>query len=695
MTLISREAPAAVITPAAREQRETAARNYFRTDVEGLRALAVLAVVAFHAHVPGFAGGFVGVDIFFVISGYLISGLLLREVQTTGRVSLTSFWARRARRILPAATVVLLATMIASALLEPLLGVYNTAQSLLAAGLYVANWHFIGIGTDYFAQGGAESPVLHYWSLAVEEQFYLVWPLLVFGAYLVARKFPFVSSRIITLTFVAVTAASLAYSIVLTATDPTLAYMSTFTRAWEFGLGAIVASMGHWLQSKSTSPAYIRAGWVIGWAGVAAVVISIFTFTEALPFPGSLALIPTLGTLAIIIGGVLARPRSGSIGDLLSLAPIRYIGRISFSWYLWHWPILILVQAATGPLSWQLQSLLMVGALVLAALTLHLVEMPITKWKQVAKNVSGAIALGLLCMVLSTSAALGVGSNAVANLSSDAAALDVDSEAFAQVFGADTGANSGQVTPNPIQAPHDGPVPKDCILDKEVGAVLACTTGEKGGTPVVLFGDSHAHQWLTSVQEIAKNRNWEIFVFAKSGCPAADIAARPGDPGRFSQPECPTWREASIDMIVNDIKPRLILTSSLHTYVPDQGEILDAWDATLTDLRVVGAPIVYLRDTAHPTEDIPTCISGAIDDWSKCAFKHDGIEEPVIQQTLLGNQPNVTVVDMLPYFCDGAECPAVRNGLLLYRDSSHITATAALALAPALEEALEEAKVAP
>ena len=207
-------------------------RAYFRTDVEGLRAIAVTAVVAFHAGVPFLTGGFVGVDVFFVISGFLITGLLLREAQSTGRVGFKDFYARRARRILPAATLVLVTTMIAASFVQPLLELYKTAQAVLASGLYYANWYFIGVDTDYFAQNAAESPVLHYWSLAVEEQFYLGWPLLVLGAVVLSRRAPLIGSRIIVAVFACVTLASLALSILTTLSDPTTAYMSTFTRAW-------------------------------------------------------------------------------------------------------------------------------------------------------------------------------------------------------------------------------------------------------------------------------------------------------------------------------------------------------------------------------------------------------------------------------------------------------------------------------
>jgi len=677
------------ITPIGKVQpgRTGASRGYFRTDVEGLRAIAVLAVVAFHASVPGLDGGFVGVDVFFVISGFLITNLLLREVQSTGRIDIRSFFARRARRIIPAAAVVLLATTAAAILLQPLLGLYNTTREVLASGLFLANWHFLSVGTDYFA-AETVSPVLHYWSLAVEEQFYIVWPFLIIGAYALARRMPLLGARIMLLALGGVTAASLALSIVLTATDPDLAYMSTFTRAWEFGVGGLLAASSHWFQRIADGRRGRTAGWLLGWAGMAAIVASVLLLDERMPFPGAIALLPVLGTAAVIAGGMLVTTGRTAVGALLSLRPLRYLGRLSFGWYLWHWPVLVLTEQVTGTLPWQQRCLLAVLALGLAALTLHLLEMPISRWKTIAKAATPGIALGLLCTLAVTTLSLGIGSNAVARLSSSDSTATIDTASFEQVFGPGGGAQSGPVSPNPLDAPDDGPS-TDCLYDGEVGDVIACTVGTPGGTPVALFGDSHAHQWLPAFERLGEERGWEVSVFAQAGCPANDIAPRDDD-SLFSADTCVEWRQAAIAMIVDDIRPDLIVVSSLHTYLPDTAEVLESWDATLTQLRESGAPIAYLRDTPDPPDDVPACISSAFDDWQRCDFPQDGIEEPVIQQALTGGQPGVTVVDLLPYFCEDGTCRAVQNGLLLYRDASHITATAAAALAPALGAAFDE-----
>ena len=662
----------------------------FQPDIEGLRAIAVVAVVAFHAAVPFLGGGFVGVDVFFVISGYLITGQLLREVLRTGRISLPGFYARRARRILPSASIVLLAITLATVLLEPALGVFHTAKDILAAATYTTNWHFIALGTDYLAQSTASSPVLHFWSLAVEEQFYLVWPLLILVAAQIAKRRPMHGTRVIAIALGAVTVASFIAGVTLTASDPKLAYMATQTRAWEFGIGALVAVVGHWfIRAGSARVGAFRLGHaigtVVGWAGLATVLFSVFTLSADTPFPGTAALEPALGTGAIIVGGLVSGTGRGSVGSLLSRRPVRYIGRLSYAWYLWHWPVLIFVELRTGTLPWQQRALLMVLALGLAALTVHLVEVPISRWKSVAKQVAPAIALGILCMVVTAGAALGVGSSAVVALG--AAGTSANSALVTAAFGKDLGKNAGPVTPTAFNASGDVPLPIKCLLDTQP-IVSGCAVGPVGGTPVALFGDSHANQWLPALTTIATRHHWRLTVYTRSGCPVPNIAPRQ-DGSRFSAPVCIQWRQQAIAAI-QKLKPALVVVSSLDTYIPDQGEMLTAWNSSLDKLRTTGAPIAYIRDTPTPTADIPTCISGAADDWSKCAFKPINHTEPVIEQSILGNEDDVKVIDLYHYLCTGATCPAVRNGLLLYRDDSHITATAAKALEPALDSAFEK-----
>jgi peptidoglycan/LPS O-acetylase OafA/YrhL len=645
----------------------------FRTDIEGLRSFAILGVVLFHASVPHFAGGFVGVDVFFVISGFLITGLLLREVQQRGRIHLVGFYARRAKRLLPPAAIVIAATAIAAWFTTPLLTVFTASFDLLWSVFYAANWRFINQGNDYLAGTSDYNVALHFWSLAVEEQFYLVWPALLIAAAWLARRRGWPLRRTVFVTIVVVSAASLAAAVWLTYTDPALAYMATYTRAWQFGVGALLAV---------AAPAGISARWFypVGWLGLAAILYSVVAFDGSTPYPGWAALLPTLGTAAVI-GSC-----SSGMRRALSTAVLRTIGRWSYPWYLWHWPVLVLAEAKFGHLDWPVKVALMVAALGLAALTHMFVEAPLMTSAELKRRIPAAAAVGVIATVVGCSTVLTVGTQAVNTLGSGAGATTPAS--FEEVFGQTTGANSGAVRPAPISARGDIPERPDCLIDRTTEQP-DCKFGAVGGRPVVLFGDSHAHQWLTALDELAMRRGWELTVITQSGCPAADIAPRQGETARFSQSYCTSWRNQQIDRIV-DMAPATVIVSSLNEYIPQLDEQFEAWSSSLDRLQTSGAELVYIRDTPYPRQNVPECISSALDDWTRCAFPKPEQVDPVVAGVLRGVLPQVEVIDVNGLLCDGDICPAVRNGILLYRDDSHLSDTAVQALTPALEKAFDE-----
>jgi peptidoglycan/LPS O-acetylase OafA/YrhL len=317
---------------------------HFRPDIQGMRAIAVGIVVLDHAHIPGLSGGFIGVDVFFVLSGFLITGLLLGDVAKTGGVRFLNFYARRAARILPAATLVIVATLAASYIVLNVIQARSVAGDGLWSVFFLANYHFAAVGTNYFAAVTATSPLQHFWSLAVEEQFYLVWPFLLGTvAFLTHRRRATTSyhvpRRSLYALLIPITAYSLYLSITQTSANPTAAYFSTFDRTWELGIGALLALT---LPHLSRIPGLARAA--LSWAGLAGVLLAATTFSSHTRIPGYLALVPVLGAAAMVAGGV-GRPRYGA-SSLLAVRPLRFIGDISYSLYLWHWPVLILGAAA-------------------------------------------------------------------------------------------------------------------------------------------------------------------------------------------------------------------------------------------------------------------------------------------------------------------------------------------------------------
>ncbi|MCY1142461.1 acyltransferase [Actinoplanes sp. Pm04-4] len=329
----------------------------FRPDIEGLRAVAVVLVVLFHAGVPGLAGGYIGVDVFFVISGFLITSLMLREIRRTGRLSLIGFYARRARRILPAAALVLVATLLASYQWLGFLRGDEIARDVVWSALFAGNFRFAAEGVDYLASQGAPSPVQHFWSLAVEEQFYFVWPAAVVLLLWLGFRWA------IGWWLAAAVAGSLAYSIWQTGT---WAYFSPATRGWELGAGCLLALVATRLDRIPYRVATALAG-----TGLALIVVAAFTFDAATPFPGYAAVLPVLGATLVLAG------RGDSV---LGRWPLVWLGRLSYSFYLWHWPVLVIAeQAYGGPLPATTRALLVAASLGLAVITYACLENPIRR----------------------------------------------------------------------------------------------------------------------------------------------------------------------------------------------------------------------------------------------------------------------------------------------------------------------------
>lgn len=363
----------------------------FRPDVEGLRALAILLVVLYHADVPGITGGFVGVDVFFVISGFLITGLLFREAANRGRVSLVGFYARRFRRIIPVATILIVFTVFASYHWLGFLEGNSVAVDAKWATVFLANFHFADLGTHYFSAEAPPSPLQHMWSLSVEEQFYAVWPMLVLCIALIARR---VSLRLrLGVALGIIIGLSLAWSVIETSQNGVWAYFSPLTRAWELALGGLVA-----VAAPLAKRVPLKAAWVMGFAGLAAVIVSGLTYTAQTPYPGSAVALPVVGTaLVIAAGSVLAGP---GVEWLLRPRPVQWLGARSYSLYLWHWPLLVIPAEYAGKTLTVWQNLgWVLFALVLSMISYRLIENPIRKARVLVARPLLSIALGV-CLIL-------------------------------------------------------------------------------------------------------------------------------------------------------------------------------------------------------------------------------------------------------------------------------------------------------
>jgi peptidoglycan/LPS O-acetylase OafA/YrhL len=683
------------------EANPKSSKKGFRPDVEGLRAVAVGAVLLYHAGVPFAPGGYVGVDVFFVISGFLITGLLVRELEKTGTVSLARFYSRRAKRLLPL-TVVVLAFVVLVALALPLydpVRMDELSLGVVASALYVMNWLLAARATDYFAAGLQASPVQHFWTLAVEEQFYLIWPTLLLAAAWLGRRAAQGLRPALAATFAAVALASLAYSIYSTEAQAGAAYFSTLTRGWELALGGMLALVPASRLRK-------RSRWLVFplvWGGLGAIVFATLRFNDDTLFPGYAALVPTLGTAAIIAAGIGSTTTSAGPARLLTLGPVRHIGRISYSWYLWHWPPLVFAAAIWGSLS-PLEGIgVLAVSYVPAVLSNRLVEKPFLHAKTLTRYPRKALALGGACTGLSVGLGLVLFiltptvPEAPESQVAGAAALHSDRSLQKSARAVHPTPREAETQENRPQMYADG-----CHLTFPETEAPRCVYGNPTSEiTVVLFGDSHAMQWFPALNKIAKERDWRLVGITKAACPPAEVHIYNATLRR-SYRECDEWRERTLARIVEEENPDLVVTSSLPTYKPredgrrlerDASEeaMVEGYASTLRKLRSTGARVALIEDVPHPNKNIPECVSRSLDQLERCATpRSEALGFPNVNTRVAKQVAGVSLIDPKPEVCLEKTCPAVIGDVLVYRNGAHLTATYVRTLTPWLAKQLPE-----
>ena len=605
--------------------------------IQGLRAVAALLVTIFHARLM--PGGFIGVDIFYVISGYLITGLIIREIDKTGTLSLSDFYQRRIKRLLPTSVFILFCTALVGYFVLPPITRDALGRDLFAAAAYVSNYLFAWWENDYQNLNATPSPFIHYWSLAVEEQFYVVWPIFI----LFLSRY---GKRAILNGVAIVTAVSLLLSIYMTQAAPIWAFYSLPTRAWELGFGALLL----FIPEK-----YLRNRY-FPWLGAIGIAIATLRFDENTAFPGINALLPVAAT-ALLIGTIPVWPRF--FNDLSNNRLMQWLGAISYPLYLWHWPALVLPSSALGrPLRIRERIFCIVLTVVLAHFTSKFVEQPLRHRKFSTRKVYGffaaSTAVSLLAGLIIASTASSVINVRGTNYSFDLKQI----VAKPAVYGDGCHVNYGET---------------------ESGD---CTYGEIGSaSKIVLYGDSHAAQWFPALEVLAREKGFELISLTKSACSAVDVP-RP-DQGAYKNSECERWRENSIKRI-HKIQPDAVITSSFQYFTAPRGYSSRAqwWNEgqrrLLSDLQGSSKNLIYISDTPHPLRDIPNCL--ATKDLSSCNTTE--------------KTPNVVItgfkqIDPTSWLCTDL-CPAIKDGYVAYRDASHISVDAALGLKPLLENALKD-----
>ena len=603
--------------------------------IQGLRALAALLVTIFHAQlVPG---GFIGVDIFYVISGYLITGLILREIEQTGSLDLNAFYQRRIKRLLPTSVFVLFITAIVGMFVLPAITRDALGRDLFAAAAYISNYLFAWWQNDYQNLNATPSPFIHYWSLAVEEQFYVVWPILLLLLARYGRRAIFWGISITTVL-------SLLLSVYQTQTSPIWAFYSLPTRAWELGVGALLLFV----------PDKVWRNRFIPWLGVIGIAIATFNFDENTAFPGVNAVLPVFAT-ALLIGSISIWPRA--FNDLSNNRISQWLGSISYPLYLWHWPALVLPSSALGrPLRIRERLFCILLTVVLAHLTSKFIEQPIRHKKIAGKKVYlffvattiTSLVAGLIISATSSSMISVKGTNYKFNL--------IDVMEKPAVYGDDCHVNYGETKSG------------------------YCTYGDKkSDRTLVLYGDSHAAQWFPALEQIARERGYKLISLTKSACPAVDAPRE--DQGAFKNVHCEKWRQNSITRI-KSIHPDAVITSSFQYFTPPSGFPSKSrwWDdgqrRLLSELRGSSNHLIYISDTPRPLRDIPNCLA------SRDSHTCDSTEKT---RNVIIN--GFEKIDPTPWLCT-SYCPAIKDGYVVYRDASHISVAASLALKPELEKAL-------
>ncbi|MDQ4128871.1 MAG: acyltransferase [Actinomycetota bacterium] len=660
-----------------------------------------MVVLLYHAGVPFAPGGYVGVDVFFVISGFLITGLLVRELEKTGTVSLARFYSRRAKRLLPLTVVVLAFVVTLSWLLFDPVRMDEVSLGVAASGLYFMNWLLAARATDYFAAGLEASPVQHFWTLAVEEQFYLVWPALLLAAAWWGRRAGWGLRSVLAVAFAAVAVVSLSYSIYSTGQQAGAAYFSTFTRGWELALGGMLALVP---ASRFGRLPRVASGAMVV-AGLSAIAFSTYRFNDDTLFPGYAALMPTLGTAAIIAAGFATTSGTTALGParLLTLGPVRHVGRISYSWYLWHWPPLVFAAAQWGKLSPVEGVAVLAASYVPAVITNRLVEKPFLHSQTLTRYPRKALALGGACTA--SSVALGLLLFALTPTVPEAPENEV-AGASALQGGQSIQKSANAVHPTPREAEMKENRPRmyadGCHLDLPETQSPECVYGNPSSeTTVVLFGDSHAMQWFPALEELAKERDWRLVGFSKSACPPAEIRIY-NTSLRREYRECDEWRKRTLEHIVREESPNLVVTSMLNRYrAREDGErlgrdasneaVVEGYVSTLEKLRTSGAPIAVIEDVPRPDKDIPECVSRSLDRLQDCAFpRSKALDQPRVNSRAAAGVEGASLIDATPMICPGKTCPAVIGDVLVYRNGAHLTGTYVRTLSPWLGERLPE-----
>ncbi|MGP9837783.1 MULTISPECIES: acyltransferase family protein [Arthrobacter] len=657
-----------------------------------MRAIAVTLVVTYHLLPGTFTGGYIGVDVFFVISGFLITNHLLSKPPTTPRL-LADFWARRVRRLLPAAFTVIVATLSLTWLVAPESRWRSVSWDGIASAFYVQNWRLSASSTDYLAAEEAPSPLQHYWSLSIEEQFYIFWPILILVVLAVSSRMRWNSRMVVTGALATITVASFSYGLFLTASEPAAAYFVSTTRIWELGIGALLACV-HQLWQPGRLLSMFSA-----WAGLLLILWASITYTPATPFPGAAALAPTLGAALLIWPACTSR---WSPTGILSLKPIQWVGDASYSIYLWHWPLIAIVPwVGNGRLGW-LDSVVIIGAtLGLSALSKTFIE---DRFRQarMLRLPSRSFAMGASSMALVAALALVpvyyVGQQeamseqkvAEAKTGADpclgARALDKPPKGCPSV-------QRDELVPAAAVAGEDksDAYADDCWESSPYPGLTKCVYGH-GSRNIALVGNSHAGQWLPALQNIADKSDLRITTYLASACAPidADLAISPE-----KRKGCREWGQRMVQATSGHAFD-LVVVSTRNVYGVEGSsegsfheDLEEGYQGLLETWQEADTNVLVLHDTPFPHDTVPSipdCLGDTDKSLAACSGKpSDWIPGDPLYDAARKLDGSIRTADLNDHICRPERCYGANGGVVTYFDGSHLSATYATTLSPYLE----------
>lgn len=627
-------------------------KNKYRPDVEGMRAFAIVLVVLSHLSIDGFSAGFIGVDIFFVISGYLITGVLVREYETSSKIELLRFFSNRMRRLLPSLVLVVLVSGVLVYKIEPESKHLGQSMAAAMAVAWMSNIYFAFSDANYFSAESSENAFLHTWSLGVEEQFYIAWPLMILMYFKLFGKSSKATALIPLFSIVAIL--SLLACILISKISPIFSFYMMPTRAWQFSAGAIA-----WLFFRQGEYSSVFYG-VTGWVGFLLLAAALLGIDESTVYPGWVAIVPTLGACALLVSGRILETSPSSVAAwptrLLALPPMQGLGKISYAWYLWHWPVII-IGAYAAPVKGNVFNAVaaLLVSLVLAVLTHFLLENPV-RYGRLARMRHGWQLIIAVFLILITNSQL---------LRWNAHAQDALLAADNTIY---------------VQAKNDAPVIYGLGCDDwfHSSDLRPCVFGENSAPKTaVLFGDSIGAQWFSTLTEMYDPHQWKIIVLTKSSCPIVDETFFYQRIGR-EYTECSEWRNKAIEWLRAKKVENIFLGSTASSgftekqWTEGTGRILEALSRNADALYVI---------EANPTLAFngPDClIKEKNKGGNRCASSAENTQYSQVSSFLknaVDRYPKAHWIETASFVCPDGTCQAIRRNTVVFRDEQHLTAT--------------------